>query len=123
MILGLGVDLVHLSRFTRLLSKGEPFVKRLCGRILHPNELSQLPSLNTSAATRYLAGSWAAKEAVFKTLDERDQQTFQFNQWYKYKVGNRPAIASDTTKDSFMLSISHDNDMLIATVLRQSKTT
>lgn len=121
MILGLGVDLVHILRFSRLLSKGEPFTKKLYERILHPRELAQLKLLDEKSTTRFIAGSWAAKEAVFKTLEEKEQATFQFKQWYRYKEGKRPAIGSETSNDSFLLSISHDNDMLIATVLRQSK--
>lgn len=118
MIVGLGVDLVHILRFARLLSKGERFTEKLCERILHPRELAQFRLLDARAATRYIAGSWASKEAVFKTLGEREQAAFQFKQWYRYKEGNRPAIGSETSTDRFMLSISHDNDMLIATVLR-----
>lgn len=121
MIVGLGVDLVHILRFTRLLSKGDRFTKKLCERILHPLELAQLRHLDAKAVTRYIAGSWASKEAVFKTLGEKEQASFQFKQWYRYKEGNRPAIGSETSTDRFMLSISHDNDMLIATVLRADK--
>lgn len=111
---------MHILRFSRLLAKGKPFSDRLCQRILHPRELAKFRDLRSEAAARYLAGSWAAKEAVFKTLDESDQKTFEFNKWYKYSVGKKPSIGTDGAKDVFLLSVSHDNDMLIATVLRQA---
>ncbi|MBE3555588.1 MAG: holo-ACP synthase [Firmicutes bacterium] len=62
MILGLGVDVVEIERMQRLLERqGE----RLVRRILTEVEQSRLPRRNPAV---YLAGRWAAKEAVVKAL-------------------------------------------------------
>lgn len=66
------------------------------------------------------------KEAVFKSLDDEVQQVQKFKEWYKYNTPNgRPLVGGDyliNNKEQFLLSISHDDDTLIATVLRQVKT-
>lgn len=67
------------------------------------------------------------KEAVFKSLDDDVQQSQKFRDWFKYNAPNgRPQAGGDYlikhNKEQFLLSISHDDDTLIATVLRQIKT-
>ncbi|EER32987.1 conserved hypothetical protein [Candida tropicalis MYA-3404] len=123
--LGLGVDIINSSRFQRLLtSKTTSFSQRLSKRILHPkHELPRFESMTNSRQVQFLTGSWAAKEAVFKTLDIEDQKKFSFNQWYRYHDPNgKPFIWNDNyglRDEEFHLSISHDDSLIIATVLRQ----
>lgn len=122
-IRGLGVDMVDVMRFQRIFSRDPKYVDRFTKRILNSHELHKLQLLESDKERiRFVAGSWAAKEAVFKTLDPVDQKNFVFNQWYRFNDGNgKPHIASSqySHKDQFLLSISHDKDLLIATVLRQ----
>lgn len=62
-MLGIGTDIVEISRIERLLTKhGDQFGLR----ILHPQELQKLSGHNKPAA--YLAKRFAAKEAVSKAL-------------------------------------------------------
>lgn len=130
-VLGIGVDIVKISRFNLILTKnggvnGGTVSDRFIRRVLHPKELVEYEKLRQNDSiephVRYVAGSWAAKEAIFKTLDPRDQKIFQFKDWYRYKDQyGKPQIWSDdySRKEQFLLSISHDGDSLIANVLRQ----
>lgn len=130
--IGIGVDIIKMSRFSAMINKrgdlNSPFVHKLSSRILHnTHELPAFKGLvgkhNFTESIRYLAGNWAMKEAIYKTLDEEDQANFQFKQWFKlYDERGKPTIANDdyhNPQEEFLLSISHDDDMLIASVIRQ----
>lgn len=117
MVLGIGVDLVKVSRIATLVSGRHS--THFLQRVLHPSELAVLRTLDELSHSQYVAGCWAAKEAVYKTLDAPAQRAFEFRKWYRYAVNGRPAIALDGVTDEFLLSISHDDGMLVATVLRQ----
>lgn len=126
-IRGIGVDLVQISRFRAILGKhgmDSTYSRRFVRRVLHPKELSRFAALAVELldhSVRYVAGSWAAKEAVFKTLDPPEQARFQFKDWYRTSNARKPGIERDpSSHDQFLLSISHDGGMLVATVLRQS---
>lgn len=87
------------------------------------HEVPHFEKLHASDAYKsvvYLAGSWAVKEAIYKTLSNSEQEKFQFSRWYrKYGDRGQPIIGSDDHhNDNFMASISHDGGMLIASVLR-----
>ena len=63
MILGIGTDIVHISRIQDLLTKfGDKFISR----ILSPNEISAYNSGGKKIS--FLAKRFAAKEAVSKAL-------------------------------------------------------
>ncbi len=61
MIVGLGLDIVELSRMAR---SWERFGMRLAARMLHPDELAAL----RPPEARFLASRFAAKEAAVKAL-------------------------------------------------------
>lgn len=130
--LGIGVDIIKTNRFKELLlSKGKlnsRFTSRISSRILHPefelpkfNEFKDNNKLNECISL--ISGSWASKEAVYKTLDDEYQRQFQFKNWYRYyNEQGKPFIRSDFYKkknEEFQLSVSHDDGLLVATVLRQ----
>lgn len=63
MIFGIGTDLATISRIDAVWQRhGERFVRRL----LHPREVEQFRS--SAAPARFLAKSWAVKEAFGKAL-------------------------------------------------------
>jgi holo-[acyl-carrier protein] synthase len=64
MIIGLGLDLVEISRMEAAWRR---FGRRFAERILHPLELDDLPEQAQKAA-EFLAGRFAAKEAAVKAL-------------------------------------------------------
>ena len=64
MILGLGIDLVEISRIRQAVQRhGE----RFAWKILHPDELLALPEAEEARAV-FLASRFAAKEAAVKAL-------------------------------------------------------
>lgn len=115
-VVGLGVDVTRILRFARLLKR--PDAARFVRRVLHPAECHHLAQINKSHHPRYVAGCWAAKEALFKTLEPENQKVFAFRDWHRRTEDGKPEIVGDHP-DQFLLSISHDDDMLVATVLRQ----
>lgn len=63
MIIGLGIDLVELSRVARA---HERFGLSFAQKILHPDELAALPG--GAQAVPYLGARFAAREAAVKAL-------------------------------------------------------
>ncbi len=62
--LGVGIDLVEIPRLEASLQRtGDVFL----AKVYHPRELEGLPS-NPARRLEYLAGRWAAKEALAKAL-------------------------------------------------------
>lgn len=131
LVLGIGVDILKTSRFHRLLTKqlsdGSQFVSRLSARVLHP--VHELPKFeehwknnNIEKCIALIAGSWSAKEAVYKTLDSEVQQVFQFKHWYRfYNDRGKPFVGSDDYRgdEEFLISVSHDDGVMVANVIRQ----
>jgi len=64
MILGVGIDIVKISRIERILARGR---KRFFERVYTQRELEAAKSRG-AAHLEYLAMLFAAKEAVFKSL-------------------------------------------------------
>ena len=118
MVKAIGVDMVKILRITRILQGTHR--DRFLNKVLHKKELESLARSKPERVLQFVAGSWAAKEAVFKTLDRKDQLRFQFRDWYRYNIEGKPNISrvDSFSNDRFLLSISHDGDHLIATVLR-----
>jgi holo-[acyl-carrier protein] synthase len=64
MIVGVGIDLVSIQRFRRLLSL---YGDRALRRLFHPSEIQHKPLLDDKQA-QYFASRWAVKEATIKAL-------------------------------------------------------
>ena len=65
MIINIGVDTAETSRIERLLNKNP---ERLFEMVLNGAEQVALKQVDSSKLPSYIAGRWAAKEAVLKTL-------------------------------------------------------
>ena len=63
MIIGLGVDVLEVSRMERALREGDP---DLAHDLFTPAEIAECPQPRQLA--RYFAGRFAAKEAILKAL-------------------------------------------------------
>ncbi|CDR42108.1 CYFA0S08e03708g1_1 [Cyberlindnera fabianii] len=135
-VLGIGCDVLKISRIASLVTKhglGSPFLTRFGHRVLHKSELPTYQQLQESkdldGVVRHLSGSWALKEAVYKTLDDSVQEKFRFNEWARGSTSRgRPTILSEIYQqhhpnEEFLASISHDGGILMATVVRQLKKT
>ncbi len=111
-----GIDIVQISRFKDLI-ENENFMKK----VFTTNELEYFKKIDFKPES--IAGVYAAKEALLKalkgtlsTIDFKDIEVahensgcpyFQFYNELKEKVKTR----------SFSLSISHDGDYAIASVI------
>lgn len=73
-VLGVGCDVVHLPRMHRLLTKydaGSRGFQRVVSKFMHPTERIALGVDGASLSAgqiRYIAGTWALKEAALKAL-------------------------------------------------------
>ncbi len=135
-VLKIGTDLHKRTRFTTIITKSGGLntykTKRLSQRILNPyNELPTfnhlLQSNELEKCSTILSSSWCVKESIYKTLDVLDQRNFKMSDWYKFNdADGRPLIGNDSyfaekQNEEFLLSLSHDGDYIISTVLRQKK--
>lgn len=108
MILGIGTDIVSVTRIAKAM-QNPAFVNR----ILTSSEQ------NRTLTPQYVAGRWAAKEAIKKAFP-------QINQWHQVEVigePNQPPSVRishpefDTTQHQIHISISHEKDLAVAFAL------
>ncbi|WP_298066394.1 holo-[acyl-carrier-protein] synthase [uncultured Mailhella sp.] len=125
MIVGIGFDLTSLARVRSAL---ERFGERFLHRILTPEELAALPSLE--AAVTYTAGRFAAKEAAVKALGTGFSQGVFFQDVEILSLpSGRPELnfhgaALDAARKlgavRWHVSISHERDHAGAVVILES---
>jgi len=66
MIVGVGLDVVELDRIERIMR--QPFGARFAHKVLTPRERERLAALPPRRALEFIAGRFAAKEAVVKAF-------------------------------------------------------
>ncbi|KAJ3382532.1 hypothetical protein HDU92_004696 [Lobulomyces angularis] len=121
MILGIGNDLVLLSRFKLVADRVT--IRRLAKRILTEHEQEVLFSVNcVKSHRRTLSNCWAVKEAAYKALFGHYKLSWKDVEIRK--VNGKPDLfLSDNVRKLFdyeikgFLSISHDGEYLLANVL------
>jgi holo-[acyl-carrier protein] synthase len=119
-ILGIGIDVVELSRMHRIW---ERYGTRFADRVLGPAERNLLPK----DAVRYLASRFASKEAAAKALGTGLARgvTFHSLQVAAEPSGKPVLLLSGTAHDIAMemgvkrshLSITHGRDVAAAVVI------
>jgi len=145
MIIGIGVDILHIPRFLSFLRRrGDVAVAR---RILHPSEFEawiQIPQGYTEQKTKYLSTRcvklpliraylnllfdfrWAVKEAAYKAFSAR--QTTTWKDWvYWHAISPSPptlkyipcGISSKKPLPIIHVSVSHDGEYVTAQVLAE----
>lgn len=121
-VIGLGVDIVEIDRIGRLLEKhGERFL----GRVYTEAERQRATEIKQPAT--FLAGRWAAKEAVYKALQA--DLTHGIG-WQEIEIvrsesgaptvrlsGNAAKSAKKAGIGDVLLSISHSKDSALAQVI------
>ncbi len=116
MVRGLGVDVVNIARIKAL----SPGVRR---RIFHPSELAEAAGMAERAAAEYLAGRFAAKEALGKALGCGVARLVPHRVLVARAESGEPyfvlegAGARLVGDGRIMLSISHDDPVAVAVVL------
>mgnify|MGYP003307375094 CR=1 FL=1 len=123
MILGLGTDIVEINRVRDALEKhGVAFAKQ----VLAPDELLLFEQRKNNP--EFLAGRWAAKEAFAKALGTGIGKDCSFSGLTilpdEKNAPRFTAFAENTEKILFLkgikhchLSISHERDYAVATVI------
>lgn len=98
----IGTDIVHIPRFGKLMGN-EGFIKK----VFHPSEYRNYKA-------EHLAGIFAAKEAFFKAINKKPG-------WLRVEIRkqrtDRPVLSNDLKIEVADVSISHDKDYAIATVM------
>lgn len=110
MIIGVGVDLVDLSRFENSIEKNPGLIEK----IFHTDE--------RDAATRTLAGRFAAKEALIKVFGDSKPMRWHDVRVSKDELGKPEISLFDSTAEyaksrgiqNLHLSISHDGNFAMA---------
>lgn len=125
MVVGIGIDLVKVSRIRSVLERhGQRFVDR----ILHPNEL--LIYQDHSQPLAYFAKRYAAKEALSKALGTGIAKGVNFNEIETQlnELGRPHLILHGTTLDKadelgvkkIFISLSDEQDYAVANVVLES---
>ncbi len=113
MITGTGIDIVNIKRIRKLLDEHS---ERFINKILSPDEKLKIPAVKQE---EYIAGRFAAKEALAKATEEQ----FIFTQVSVMNDSKgKPYFTGDFISESFAgkrlhLSISHDTDYATAFVI------
>ncbi|MBG0766512.1 holo-ACP synthase [Sphaerochaeta halotolerans] len=116
MVSGIGVDVVNIQRMERL----SDHVK---SRIFHPRELDEAKTMAKEVQAEFLAGRFAAKEALGKALGIGLAHLSLQDIWVERAASGKPELhckgrAQELVgKRTAMLSISHDDPVAIAMVV------
>lgn len=114
--MNIGVDIVYIKRFSNILEK-----KHLLNKMFSSNEIEYIKSRNYHIDT--ISGIFAAKEALLKSLkigiDKyplTDIEILHSDNGAPY-IKLNSYILNDYSNKSFDVSISHDGDYVISTVI------
>ncbi|MDY0075132.1 MAG: holo-ACP synthase [Acholeplasmataceae bacterium] len=114
MILGIGIDLVELSRLKELMSE------RFIDRVLSPEEKKlylNIAAENTKLG--FIGGRFAAKEALFKAISKGSGTAYYTDFSVLNKEHGEPYIQTDYFKEDEIvhLTITHTDHYAIAYVM------
>ena len=119
MVQSIGIDLVEIKRIEKTVKK---YGRRFVARILGADELNVFYSRNDKAA--YLAGRFAAKEAVIKSLGRflKVRPRYSSIQILNDNSGNPFLSGEDEIAEAFLyrqclLSISHERHYATAVAI------
>lgn len=112
MILGIGLDLIEISRIERVAYKHPKFVER----ILTSSEKKQFEQLEEKRRIEFLAGRFAAKEAYAKARGTGIGKL----SWQQIEIiskNGKPFIASSSEDEKIHLTITHTKQFAAAQVI------
>lgn len=108
---GIGTDIVKINRFReKIFSKNKSFYEK----IFLDEEIKYC--LNFKDPYSHFAGKFAIKESVIKSLPEK----ISFKHILTFNKNSKPQIKlllENTEKYNFLVSMSHEDEFAIATVL------
>ncbi|KAG7449296.1 4'-phosphopantetheinyl transferase [Guyanagaster necrorhizus] len=123
MILGIGVDVVHLPRIAALIARRGQ--ERFAQKILSNEELQSWRAIHERDRARFLAVRWAVKEAAYKAMYPTVKPTWKDLSFWSLGQefnGSKPSLSyrspyPDTSVGEIHSSISHDGEYVFASVL------
>jgi len=117
MIKGIGIDIIRIRRIDKALARwGKQFEER----VFTDKEIQSSYCLRKKAKLAYLAGRFAAKEAIFKSIGGgiswRHIEILAKKSGEPYLANNKKTKEALDEKNirRVLISISHDNDYAIA---------
>lgn len=125
MICSIGVDTAEVERFQKLWCQNK---ERLFGMLFSAAELASMPELSERRAVGYIAGRWAAKEAVLKalgtgmgpvSLPEVEIHTHSSGQPFVQLLGRATTHSQQLGIRQFHLSITHTSTTATAFVIAE----
>lgn len=120
MIKGIGIDIIELERIQHVMEKQPRFVSKILTTI----EQDKYNSLSTGRQLEYLAGRFAAKEALSKAQGTGIGASFTWHDVSILSGGNgMPKVTwrSVERDDKVHLSISHSQKYAVAQVVLEEK--
>ncbi|KAJ2900561.1 hypothetical protein GGI21_004569 [Coemansia aciculifera] len=123
MIVGVGVDILCISRIEAIVQRGSRFTARFARRILSDSENDYfgktVAAQEEAQQVKYLATRWCLKEAIYKAAYPR--QTLRWRDVTVFKAGHKPAMnvrwSSELEKAQAHISLSHDGGLLAGFVV------
>ncbi len=110
MIIGIGCDVTHLSKFK---NKDESFIDK----ILTSNEKNIYEERFGKKKLEFLAGHFSAKESIIKALSSKVKLTFHdIDIFYNNEI---PSVKIEPYE--IFISISHDKDVVITNAIVTKK--
>jgi len=109
----LGIDLIEIKRFSTIKNNRQ---NKFLLNNYSPKELDYCFSFKNSGP--HLAGTWAGKEAVFKTLN-RDNLLFSSIEIRREKNGRPTVWLNSRQQKSIALSISHTAKLAVAIAIKK----
>lgn len=112
MIIGNGIDIVHINRFADMPKEK---LEKLASKICTDFELNEF--YNDKIPHLYLAKIWTSKEAIIKAIGQLS--------WKKIQIRNnslgKPIVQLYKNPNRLIchLSISHDSNSLVASVVTE----
>lgn len=117
MIEGIGIDIIRIRRIDKAL---ERWGKQFEEKVFTDKEIESSYRLRKKAKLAYLAGRFAAKEAIFKSvgggISWQDIEILAKENGQPYLANNKKTKKALNKKNirKVLISISHDNDYAIA---------
>lgn len=117
MIKGIGIDIIRIRRIDKAL---ERWGKQFEEKVFTDKEIESSCCLRKKAKLAYLAGRFAAKEAIFKAIGGgiswQDIEILAKENGQPYLANNKKTKEALNKKNirKVLISISHDNDYAIA---------
>ncbi|ORX50173.1 4'-phosphopantetheinyl transferase [Hesseltinella vesiculosa] len=126
MILGIGIDIVHVPRIVQLVSRRgrERFAKRILSQQEHVEFYEKFPrsACQDNDQLQYLVSRWCVKEAVYKALYPRHKLVWKDVTVWKDRGKPMLSIMNGTEYGIMHshLSLSHDGEYTTAMVILES---